>query len=79
MLNLIMSTNDEPWQIPEGHSATASMDLSRYLEYTNDDLYKDFIKLTDEVIEKLKSFPCLLMTEFEKSYKNKPEINFFPM
>jgi len=77
MLNLIMSTNDEPWQIPEGHSATASMDLSRYLEYTNDDLYKDFIKLTDEVIEKLKSFPCLLMTEFEKSYKNKPEIKFF--
>lgn len=77
MLNLIMSSHDEQWQIPEGHSTTASMDLSRYLEYTNDELYKDFIKLTDDVIEKLKSLPCLLMTEFEKTYNNKLELRFF--
>ncbi|TKK37822.1 FRG domain-containing protein (plasmid) [Pantoea agglomerans] len=77
MLNLIMSSNDQPWQILEGHSATASMDLSRYLEYTNDDIYKDFIKLTNEVIEKLKSLPCLLMTEFDKNYNNKLEIKFY--
>lgn len=76
MLNLIMSANDVPWQIPEGHCATASMDLSRYLQYTDDKIYKNFIKLTDEVIEKLKSFPCLLMTEFDKDRSNKPVIKF---
>lgn len=77
MLNLIMSSNDEEWDVPEGCSATASIDLSRYLEYTKDDLYKTFIKLTKDVIEKLKSFPCLLMSEFNKDYSFKPEVKYF--
>ncbi|GLX62571.1 hypothetical protein KMU_06110 [Proteus vulgaris] len=66
MLNLIMKVNDDDWAVPEGQIGQSSMPLSRYLEYTNDSISVIFREVNEKVLDKLKSIPCLLMTEFEK-------------
>jgi len=65
MLNLIMQYNDDDWNIEEGIEGDASMPLSRYLEYTNENISLLFREINDAVLSNLTMMPCLLMTEFE--------------
>jgi FRG domain. len=42
--------------------------LSRYLDYTSDDLSSIYGEVTDKVIDEIMSIPCVLMTEFSREY-----------
>lgn len=60
-----MKVNDEDWDVPAGKTGHSSMPLSRYLEYTNDNISVIFREINEKVLNDLKLMPCLLMTEFE--------------
>ncbi|HDS8576572.1 TPA: FRG domain-containing protein [Klebsiella variicola] len=65
MLNLIMKVDDDDWDVPAGQTGQSSMPLSRYLEYTSDNISVIYREVNDKVLNDLKTIPCLLMTEFE--------------
>ena len=66
VLNLIMKVDDDDWDIPAGQTGRSSMSLSRYLEYTSDNISVIYREVNDKILNDLKTMPCLLMTEFEK-------------
>lgn len=57
-----MTSQDGYW-----NGTPATFDLSRYLEYTNDSLRERLAKMTDAVIEELKTLPTLFAYEAYKT------------
>ncbi|HGY2265294.1 hypothetical protein [Morganella morganii] len=67
MLNLIMVSNDDDWDIPIDRIGYSTFPLSRYLEHTNNEIAYKFSKLDNATLENLKSLPCVFMTELENN------------
>lgn len=56
--NLLISGNEEAWE-----SDSYILDLSRFLEYTEQDLKDRFSKLGNEVINEIITYPCIFAYE----------------
>ncbi|MGY8624418.1 FRG domain-containing protein [Chromobacterium violaceum] len=65
MYNLLMTYAEGDWE-----KGTYTYDISRFLEYTPEDVSESFRLLNTDTIEKIKEFPCLFVYEaFEGSSK----------
>lgn len=63
MLNLIMVARDDNWNVHVGEVGSSTFPISRYLEYTDDQIAYKFNRLDISTFSKLKSLPCVFMTE----------------
>ncbi|ADG91949.1 Nucleotide-binding protein, predicted, TIR [Arcobacter nitrofigilis DSM 7299] len=62
MFNLIVLCGEDSWE-----TSPIELNRSRLFEYTVDEISERYIELTDEVINELKTYPCLFATEQEVS------------
>lgn len=63
MFSLIMSGDVDAWRFPVGHLGRASFPLSRFLEYTDDEIIGVFQPVTPESLTQLASWPAVFMSE----------------
>ncbi|WP_157476444.1 TIR domain-containing protein [Lysobacter sp. Root690] len=58
MYNLLMTSNPTAWDLP-----STEYSKGRFLEYTDDSITEEHQALTLEIVEKIKSYPCLFLQE----------------
>lgn len=63
MFSLIMSGNVDEWRFPVGHRGRQTFSLSRFLEYTDDEIVERFQPVTDASLQGLASLPTVFMSE----------------
>ncbi len=63
MFSLIMSHDTDAWRFPVGYHGRATFSLSRFLEYTDDEIVETFQPVTDESLTRLASWPAIFMSE----------------
>lgn len=63
MFSLIMSGNVEEWRFPVGYQGRQTFSLSRFLEYTDDEIVSRFQPVTDASLHGLASLPTVFMSE----------------
>ena len=63
MFNLIMSSDDTDWQVPEHHTSMATFPLGRLFEYTNPEIESQFTPLVDTSLSRLAALPTIFMSE----------------
>jgi FRG domain len=63
MFNLIMSQNVNEWLYPIGHKGFQTFPLSRFLEYTEDEIVERFQPVTSDALNSLASLPTMFMSE----------------
>ncbi|MBK0022073.1 FRG domain-containing protein [Ochrobactrum sp. S46] len=71
MFNLLMSSNEFEWADHNEGSNIGKFELSRFLEYTKQDIVSNFLPIDDEKIKKLAEIPTLFISEIQ--YQSKPE------
>ncbi|NTI46630.1 FRG domain-containing protein [Agrobacterium rhizogenes] len=63
MFSLLMSHDVDEWRLPVGHQGQQTFSLSRFLEYTEDDIAQRFQPVTDEKLNFLAALPAVFMSE----------------
>jgi hypothetical protein len=63
MFNLLMSSNVDEWSYPVGHIGQETFSLSRFLEYTEDEVAGRLQPVTNEALKSLEALPAVFMSE----------------
>lgn len=65
MYNLLMAGNDDDWDVDAGSEGEAMFPLSRYLEYTDEDVEQRLKPITSTVVSFLSELPTVFMSELQ--------------
>lgn len=63
MYSLLMAGNDDEWEVALGEQHSASFPLSRFLEYTDDDIAARFTPVSASSLEFLNRLPAVFLSE----------------
>ncbi|WP_326890443.1 hypothetical protein U8P73_09805 [Rhizobium beringeri] len=65
MYNLLMAGNDDAWDVDVGSDHEATFPLSRYLEYTEDEVERRLKPIEPGVVSFLSELPTVFMSELQ--------------